>query len=129
MWYNIILFNSLIFLSYVSIYKGKKRGSTMLGVLAEGMKKVGDWIEKTFGSPDIDEEIEKLFMENEEQEELKNVIMKTEENKKNEQIGEVEKYENRNDNPLHFGFVYGYLLKMPYWGPYWPYWFFFYDDD
>ena len=102
----------------------------MLGVLVEGIKKVGDWIEKTFGSPDIDKEIEKLFMENEEQEEL-NVIMETEENQKNELIKEVEKYEDEDNNQryqvnqLLQGFMYGFVLGLPFGSPYA---FFFYDD-
>jgi hypothetical protein len=94
----------------------------MLGVLVEGMKKVGDWIEKTFGSPDIDEEIEKLFMENEEQEELKNVIMETEENKKDELVKNVEKYEDEDDLTWYFLGFYPYS-----WGSFW--WFYFSDDD
>jgi hypothetical protein len=96
----------------------------MLGFLAEGMKKVGDWIRKTFGAPDINEEIEKLFMENQNEGELKNVIIKTEENKKDEQVREVEEYNGRN-NELYRGFVYGFM-NMPYWGAYW---FFFLNDD
>jgi DNA repair exonuclease SbcCD ATPase subunit len=99
----------------------------MLGVLVEGMKKVGekaaDWIEKTFGSPDIDEEIEKLFMENEEQEEeLKNVIMETEENKKDELVRDVEKYEDKDDLMWYFLVFNNYS-----WGSFW--WFCFSDDD
>jgi hypothetical protein len=69
----------------------------MLSFLAEGIKKVGDWIEKTFGFPNIDEEIEKLFMENRNEEEFENVIMETEENKKDGLVEDVGKYENKNN--------------------------------
>ena len=106
----------------------------MLGVLVEGIKKVGDWIEKTFGSPDIDKEIEKLFMENEEQEEL-NVIMETEENQKNELIKEVEKYEDEDNNQryraykLRQGFLYGYVLGVAFRSPYALFFYDAYNDD
>jgi hypothetical protein len=94
----------------------------MLGVLVEGIKKVGDWIEKTFGSPDIDKEIEKLFMENEEQEELKNVIMETEENKKDKLVRDIEKYDDKDD------LIWCFLVFNDYsWGSFW--WFCFSDDD
>ena len=96
----------------------------MLGVLAEGIKKVGDWIEKSFGSPNIDEEIEKLFMENQNEEEFENVIMETEENKKDELVKDIKECKSRN-NEWYRGFVYGFM-NIPYWGPYW---FLFLNDD
>jgi hypothetical protein len=114
---------------YIRTQKG---GCAMLGVLAEGIKKVGDWIEKTFGSPNIDEEIEKLFMENQNEEELENVIMETKENKKDELVKDVGKYENKNDtqrlwNTLEsLDFRYGFM-GIPYGPSKW--FFFFYGID
>jgi hypothetical protein len=97
----------------------------MLGVLAEGLKKVEDWIEKTFGSPNIDEEIEKLFMENQNEEEFESAIMETEENKKDELIKDIKECESRDDDEWYYEFVYGFM-NIPYWGPYWV---LFLDDD